>query len=195
LKIEHRFSVYLKKIKSMKYALILFVGLFLWGCGTPVPLTDKIRTEFGLDNEQAMAKVQFLTSATIILERSKTSGNQGTTADGTLIENSSKEQDRIIIPIGTKCVFESFDGDDNEMIVVRFEPGVGHTISFGQRAGQSSGKYYLLADWTKKEGGELEYGNSTYYATTSSGTAYIQVIKKKLQKTRRKDRVVKGMKV
>ena len=176
----------------MKYVLFLFVGLFLVSCGTPVPLTDTIRNEFGLDNEQSMAKVQFKTSATIILERSKESGNQGTTSDGTLIQNSSKEQDRIIIPIGTDCVFESFDGDN---IVVRFEPGVGHTISFGQRAGQSSGKYYLLADWTKKQGGEIEYANSTYYATTSSGTAYIQVIKKKLQKTKRKDRVVKGMKV
>ena len=179
----------------MKYALILFVGIFLWGCGTPVPLTNKIRSDFGLEDEQSMAKVQFKTSATIILERSKESGNQGTTSDGTLIQNSSKEQNRIIIPIGTDCVFESFDGENNEMIVVRFEPGVGHTISFGQRAGQSSGKYYLLADWTKKEGGEIEYANSKYYATTSSGTAYLQVIKKKLQKTKRKDRVVRGMKV
>lgn len=176
----------------MKYVLFLFVGLFLASCGTPVPLTDKIRNDFGLDSDKAMAKVQFLTSATIILERSKESGNQGTTDDGTLIQNSSREQDRIIIPIGTKCVFDSFDGDN---IVVRFEPGVGHTISFGQRAGQSSGKYYLLADWTRKEGGELEYGNKVYYATTSSGTAYIQVLKKKLQRTKRKDRVVKGMKV
>jgi len=176
----------------MKYVLFLFVGLFLVSCGTPVPFTDEISKEFGLDDEQAMAKVQFLTSATIILERSRESGNQGTNEDGKLVQNSSKEENRIIIPIGTKCVFESFDGDN---IVVRFEPGVGNTISFGQRAGQSSGKYYLLADWTKKEGGEVEYGNSTYYATTSSGTAYIQVIKKKLQKTRRKDRVVKGMKV
>lgn len=176
----------------MKYVLFLFTGLLLASCGTPIPLTNEVRTEFGLDNETAMAKVQFLTSATIILERNKESGNQGTDSDGTLIQNSSKEQDRVIIPIGTKCVFESFDGDN---IVVRFEPGVGHTISFGQRAGQSSGKYYLLADWTKKEGGEVEYANNTYYATTSSGTAYVQVLRKKLQKTKRKDRVVKGMKV
>ncbi|PHR30360.1 MAG: hypothetical protein COA38_10290 [Fluviicola sp.] len=176
----------------MKYVLFLFAGLLLASCATPVPLTDKLRDEFGLDDETSMAKVQFLTSATIILERSKESGNQGTTSDGTLVQNSNKEQERIIIPIGTKCVFESFD---DENIIVRFEPGVGHTISFGKRQGQSSGKYYLLADWTKKEGGQVEYANSTYYATTSSGTAYIQVTKKKLQKTKRKDRVVKGMKV
>lgn len=176
----------------MKYVLFLFVGLFLVSCGTKVPFTSAIRDEFGLDDEKALAKVQFFTSASIFLERSKESGNQGTTSDGTLIQNSNKEQDRIIIPIGTKCVFESLDGDN---IVVRFEPGVGNTISFGMREGQSSGKYYLLADWTAKEGGKLEYGNTVYYATTASGTAYMQVMRKKLQKTKRKDRVVKGMKV
>lgn len=177
----------------MKYALLLVVGVLLASCGTKIPFTNNTRTEFGLDSEKEMAKVQFFTSATIILERSKESGNQGTTDDGTLVSNSNKEQDRIIIPIGTKCVFEKFD--ENENIVVRFEPGVGHTISFGMRQGQSSGKYYLLADWTTKQGGKMKYGNSIYYATSSSGTAYIQVIKKRLQKTKRRDRVVKGMKV
>lgn len=176
----------------MKYALILFVGLFLVSCGTKIPFTSAVRDEFGLDNEAALAKVQFFTSATIIFERNKESGNQGTTSGGTLIQNSNKEQDRIIIPIGTKCVFESLE---DENVIVRFEPGVGNTISFGMRAGQSSGKYYLLADWTQKEGGKLTYGNNDYFATTSSGTAYLQVVRKKLQKTKRKDRVVKGMKV
>lgn len=176
----------------MKYALLLFVGLFLVSCGTKVPFTSAVQDEFDLNDAQSLAKVQFFTSATIYLERSKESGNQGTTEDGTLVQNSNKEQDRIIIPIGAKCVFESLDGEN---IVVRFEAGVGNTISFGVREGQSSGKYYLLADWTAKEGGKMEYGNNVYYATTASGTAYIQVMKKKLTKMKRKDRVVKGMKV
>ncbi len=177
----------------MKYALMIFAGVLLASCGTKVPYTNDIRDEFGLDNDKAMAKVQFYTSGTIILQRSKESGNSGTTSDGALVSSSNKTQDRIIIPQWTKCVFEEFDEDGN--IVVRFESGVGHTISFGQRQGQSSGKYYLLADWTTNEGGKVEYGNNTYFATSSSGTAYIQVVKKKLQKTKRKDRVVKGMKV
>ncbi|MCH2223224.1 MAG: hypothetical protein MK066_00550 [Crocinitomicaceae bacterium] len=177
----------------MKYVLFLFIGVILASCGTKIPYTSRVADDFGLDNEKSMAKVQFFTSATIIIERSKSSGNQNTTSDGTLVSNSSSEKDRIIIPLGTKCVFEKFDEDNN--IVVRFEPGVGHTISFGKREGQSSGKYYLLADWTSKKGGEMKYGNSTYFANTASGTAYLQVVKKKLQKTKRKDRVVKGMKV
>ncbi len=176
----------------MKYALLLFVGLILASCGTKVPFTSAIQEEFDLKDDKSLAKVQFFTSASIFLERSKSSGNQGTTEDGTLVQNSNKELDRIIIPIGTKCVFESLDGEN---LVVRFEAGVGNTISFGMREGQSSGKYYLLADWTAKEGGKLEYGNYDYFATTASGTAYLQVMKKKLTKMKRKDRVVRGMKV
>ncbi len=177
----------------MKYVLILFAGLIVASCGTKVPYTNAIRDEFGLETEQNMRKVQFFTSATIILEASKESGGQGTNEDGTLVTNSNKEQERIIIPIGTKCVFDSFG--DNGSINVRFETGVGKVITFNIREGQTSGKYYLVADWTQKQGGEVEYGNQVFYATSSSGTAHLQVIMKKLQKTKRKDRVVKGMKV
>ena len=176
----------------MKYALLLFVGVLLVSCGTKIPFTSKVKDEFGLDNDKSMAKVQFYTSATIKLQSSRDSGNQGTTSDGTLISSSNSEQDIITIPIGTKCIFEE-QADGN--ITVRFEPGVGHTISFGMRQGQSSGKYYLLADWKAEKGGAIEYGGKTYYATTSSGTAYLQVVKKKLAKTKKKERFVNGMKV
>ena len=41
----------------------------------------------------------------------------------------------------------------------------------------------------------LTYGNKTYYATTASGESFLQVLKKKLQKSKKQRRVVKGMKV
>lgn len=177
----------------MKYTLLAIVGIILMSCGTRVPYTTSIRDEFGLDSEAAVKKVQFFTSATIILERSKESGNQGTNDDGKLVTNSNKEQDRIIIPLGTKCVFDSYTEDGG--LVVRFEVGVGKDLTFKLREGQTSGKYFLDANWQSGKGGELEYGNETYYATQASGTAYLQVVLKKLQRTKRKDRVVKGMKV
>lgn len=176
----------------MKYTLLFIVGLLFMSCGTRVPYTTAIRDEFGLDSEAAVKEVQFFTSATIILERSKESGNQGT-KDGALVTNSNKEQDRIIIPLGTKCVFDSYADDGG--IIVRFEVGVGKILTFKLREGQTSGKYFLDANWKSGQGGELEYGNETYYATSSSGTAYLQVVLKKLQRTKRKDRVVKGMKI
>ena len=175
----------------MKYIFIALVGLLLVSCGTRIPYTNEIRDEFGLDSEQTIKKVQFITSATIILEKSHESGNQGTDEDGALVSSSNKEQDRVIIPIGTKCVFERFGAQDE--LVLRFETGVNKTINFAVRQGTTNSKYYLVADW--KNGKTINYGNEMYVATGSSGAAYLEVIRKKLQKTKRKDRVVKGMKV
>jgi len=177
-----------------KYILFLIVGIILASCGTKIPYTNQIRDEFGLENEQMVKKVQFFTSATIIMEKNKQSGNQGTDDDGKLVSQSNNEQDRVIIPIGTKCVFEGYGPNDE--LILRFEVGVAKTITFAMRPGTTSGKYYLVADWNNgRSGGVIKYGNETYTATSSSGTAYLQVIRKRLQKTKRKDRVVKGMKV
>lgn len=175
----------------MKYVLIAIVGLLLVSCGTKVPYTNAIRDEFGLDSEKKVKSVQFFTSATIKLERSNSSGNQGTDDGGALVTNSSVDKDLIIIPIGTPCVFEEYTETGD--IVVRYEVGVNNVLTFKMREGQTSGKFYLDADWKNK--GAIEYGNVVYNATSASGTAYLMVILKKLQKTKRKERVVKGMKV
>lgn len=177
----------------MKYALFLILGIVLTSCGTKVPYTNDIRDEFGLDTDKKLRGVQFYTSATIIMEKSKSSGNQGTADDGVLVSTSNSTQDRIIIPINTKCVFEGF-GPNGELML-RFEPGTGKTILFATRANQTTGKYYLVADWVQSKGGKLTYGNEEYFANSSSGNSYLQVVLKKLQKTKRKDRIVKGMKV
>jgi hypothetical protein len=178
----------------MKYIVILLMIEFLISCGVKVPYTNEVRDEFNLLSADKLKKVQFFTSATIILEKSRQSGSQGTASDGALVTSSNKEQDRIIIPINTKCVFENY-GSQGE-IIVRFEVGVGRTITFAIRqANTSSAKYYLFADWAQDKGGKLTYANETYYAQTSSGTAYLMVKRKNLKKTKRKDRVVKGMKV
>ncbi len=175
----------------MKYLLIAFIGLMLASCASKVPYTDHLRDEFGLDSEKTIKKVQFLTSSTIILEKNKVSGNLDTDDDGKLVESSNKQQHRVIIPAGTKCVFVRFA--ENGGIVVRFELGTGKELTFQQRQGSGSGKYYFVADWQNK--GAVKYGNEMFSATTASATAYIIVKKKKLNKTKRKDRVVKGMKV
>lgn len=178
----------------MKYILTLSIFGFLLSCGVKVPYTNEIRDEFNLTSPEKIKKVQFYTSATIIMEKSKTSGGQGTASDGALVTSSNKEQDRIIIPINTKCVFDNF-GSNGE-IVVRFEVGVGKTISFAVRQNQTTNaKYYLQAEWIQEKGGKITYGNEPYYAAASSGVAYLMVKRKNLQKTKRKDRVVKGMKV
>ncbi len=184
--------LYRAKIFIMKYSLLLFVGLILFSCGVKVPLTDQIKEEYNL-NEQNMKKVQFYTSSTIILTKSKVSGSQGTSDGGALVSSKNSEQDRVIIYPNTKCIFDGF-GPNNELNI-RFEVGVGNFLKFAVRPNQNGGKYYLKADWKQDQGGQLTYGNQTYFADTNSGSAYLMVVLKKLNKTKRKDRRVKGMKV
>lgn len=176
----------------MKYLSILAVGFILFSCGKKVAVTNQLKEDYNL-NEKNMKIVQFYTSQIIYLERSKTSGTQGASSDGTLVASKSSEQDRIIIPSHTKCVFDSYGA--NGEVIIRFETGVGKTLKFAVRPTQTSGKYYLVADWKQDKGDEIMYGNETYYATAESGSAYLMVVLKKLNKTKRKDRVVKGMKV
>ena len=179
----------------MKYLFILFVGAILASCSAPIAYTNAVKEEFGLDSEAAVKKVQFKVSTTIKLIRSSSSGNQGTDESGVLVSSSNKEEEVVIIPIGTLGVFEEY-GDNGE-IVVRFELGPGKVLTFATRSGQENGKYHIVADWKTEpqKGGKIEYGNQTYYVEKSGGYAYLMVLKKKLNKTKRKDRVVKGLKV
>ncbi len=181
------------KKTTMKFALIPVLILLLMSCGTKVPFNNDIRERFDLTTDKDLRKVQFFTSQTIILEKSKSSGNQGTTDAGALVTNSSKEENRVIIPIFTKCVFDGF-GPNGELML-RFELGTGKTISFSVKSKEPTAKYYLNAEWTVNQGGKLQYGNEQFSTMSSSGNAYLLVVTRRLQKTKRKDRVVKGMKV
>lgn len=177
----------------MKYLLIIFVGVVLASCGKKVAYTNQLRDEFGLDNVNTIKKVQFFTSQTIILVRSKVSGSTGTASDGALVTNKNKEEDRITIQAQTPCIFEKIEATGE--ISIRFEVGVAKTLSFNLRQQSETGKYYLVAKWDMNKGGELSYGNEAYTVASSAGNTYLMVKIKNLQKTKRKDRVVKGMKV
>lgn len=178
----------------MKFFSLLLLATLLFSCGTKVPYTNEVRDEFELNTDKKMAGVQFYTSSDIVMEKSKSSGNQGTTDDGVLVTTSSKNEDRITIVKNTPCIFEGY-GPNGEL-KLRFEEGSGRVITFAVRPNQSaSKKYFLVAEWDPNKGGKIEYGGDVYYANASSGSAYIQVVLKNLQKTKRKSRVVKGMKV
>lgn len=165
-------------------------ALILVSCATKVPYTDKIRDEFELD-EKRIKKVQFFTSSEIIMYRASSSGSKGTQEGGVLVESSHSKEDRIIIPPRTKCVVEKM-GENGELSI-RFESGANRYLVFKTRSNGNS-RYYLDAIW--KDGkGEINYANELYMATGVSGNAYLLVQIKKLQKTQRQDRIVKGVKI
>ena len=176
----------------MKWFALVIVGLSLFSCGVKIPYTKEVKENYGLKDED-MKKVQFFTSSTIILQRKNSVENKGTGDDGTLISNENSNENRIIIPVNTRCVFEK-EGE-NGQLYVRFEVGQNKYIPFAVRKTHSDNRFYLEAKWEPNKGGEMDYGNLTYYATGESGSSYLLVKIKKLKKTRRKDRIVKGMKV
>jgi hypothetical protein len=185
-----------KNKEIMKRLFFALLGLFiLASCAVKVPMTKQIQAEYNLSTENlAKQKIQFFVSSEIILERSTQKGSSTTTTDGTLVTNSSKISDRIIILPKTKCVLDKV-GDKGDFLI-RFEVGPGRTLTFMTRPNMDAGKYYFVAEWQQGKGGKVVYGEKEeYFATAESGNAYLLVKVKKSQKNKRKDRVVKGMKV
>jgi hypothetical protein len=187
-----------KKLDMYKLFVIVFSVVALTSCGVKVPFTPQIKDEFGLDENEKMRKVQFFTSHTIILDEDTKKDSQNSTQNGALVSSSNSKKESIIIPAGTRCVFEDF-GPKGE-IQVRFELGDQKIISFATKAEGSSNakRYYFEADWQAQGGAKVKYGGGTYRVDLLRGsprTAHLLVVKKRLEKSRRKERVVKGMKV
>jgi hypothetical protein len=176
----------------MKSIFFISAFILLSSCAIKVPLTKAIKEEFNL-TAQNIKQVQFYVSTQIVMERSSQKGSSETNSDGTLVSSSNNEKERIIILPKTAGIFEKFGAENHA--IIRFESGDGKYITFATRPNMDNGKYYLLADWEPSKGGKMTYGNEEYYATSISGESFLMVKIKKSQNTKRKDRVVKGMKI
>jgi hypothetical protein len=179
------------------FFLLLSLATVLISCGVKVPYTTQIRDEFTLDTDEKIRQVQFYTSHTIILNQEKRDDSQNTTQNGTLVSSSSSERETVVIPALTTCVFEGF-GPKGE-VIVRFEVGDGKILTFATKTeGSSIKRYYFDADWNSQGGPKINYGENTYKIDLMRGApraAHLLVVKKRLQKTKRKERVVRGLKV
>lgn len=180
-----------------QFVLFTLLALVTVSCGTKMPYTTAIRDEFSLDSEEKLRQVQFFISHTIILNQVNKQESELTTQNGALVSSSNSQSESVIIPAGTKCIFEGF-GDAGQ-ILVRFETGDQRYIPFATKNdGASIRRYYLDADWTASGGAKINYGGNTYKVDLTRGmprAAHLEVVKKKLEKTKRKERVVKGLKV
>jgi len=175
----------------MKYFYLFALALISISCGVKVPYTTQLRDEFGLDTEEKILRVQFFVSGTIYLDEEKRNESQNTTQNGTLISSSSSNKESVIIPINTKCIFEGF-GNKGELLV-RFETGDGKVIPFATReGGASTGKRFFFSPETNSSG-SLYKGRTA--VTTDARNVHLLVIKRRLDRSKRKERVVKGMKV
>ena len=126
------------------------------------------------------------------------SENQNTTENGTLVASSNSKKESLIIPTGTKCIFEGFGA--NGEIKVRFELGDDKYLVFSTKSDVvRNRRYFLKADWTAQGGPKINYGGNVFkidmQRSVNARSSYLQVLKKNLQRNRRKERVIKGLKV
>ena len=178
------------------FALIVLSFVF-YSCAVKVPYTKEVSQEFGLESEEKMRKVQFFTSSTIILNQVAEASSETTTdGSGTLVSSSTSESESLIIPANTKCIFEGYG--PNKEIRVRFETGDKKFLQFLSKGNQMRDRFYFVANWKASGGPVVDYGGKTFKVDMMRGAArssYIRVSKKRLQSTKRKERVIKGMKV
>lgn len=178
-------------------AILLLLSLTIVSCGTKVDYTTAIRDEFSLDSEEKLRQVQFYTSHTIILNQVNKQSSELTTQNGALVSSSNSQSESVVIPAGTRCIFESF-GDAGQLNV-RFETGDQRYIPFATKSdGATIRRFYLDVDWAAQGGATLKYGGNTYKVDLTRGApraAHLLIVKKKLERTKRKERVVRGLKV
>ena len=178
-----------------KFCLYLSILLLLSACATQVPYTKLVRDEFSLDSEEKLAKVQFYISHTIVMDEEVKNENSTTTSNGVLINSSNSQKETVIIQAGTKGIFDSY-GTKGE-ILVRFEVGEGKLLKFSS-GNEANRRYYFDVDWNQSGGPKVQYGGKTFKVDVMRGSprsAYLKIARKKLEKIKRKDRFVRGMKV
>ena len=179
----------------MKYAVIIALVSTLFSCAVQEPYTNKIRDEFSLDSEEKLSKVQFFLSSTIVLDEEIKNENSTTTSNGVWINSSNSQKETVIIQAGTKGIFDSY-GTKGE-ILVRFEVGEGKLLKFSS-GNEANRRYYFDVDWNQSGGPKVQYGGKTFKVDVMRGSprsAYLKIARKKLEKIKRKDRFVRGMKV
>lgn len=178
-----------------KLLYLISLAIIVSSCGMKVPYTSNLREEFNLDTDEKMGKVQFFTSATIILNQELKADNQVTTQNGMLVSSSNSQKESIIIPASTRCLFDHF-GPKGE-VFVRFETGDGRVLRFFSKS-DASKRFYFDVDWSQQGGPKLQYGDYTYKVDLMRGnprSAVLMVARKKLEKSKRKERVARGLKV
>lgn len=175
----------------LRFSLLFgIITILLSSCSVKEAFTKNMVDEYDL-TERSMKQLQFYTSDYIILKSNRSVSSQHID-DGKIISSKNNKNYQIIFEPRTKCVLESFDGEN---LFIRFEQGKDKFLKFAVRRNDLSGKYYLVADFSNGQKGEVQYEGKSYYIDSRSANSFLMVAVKKLDKTYGGTKVVKGMKV
>jgi hypothetical protein len=178
-------------MKSLRN-IVLFLGMAaaLGSCKNLVPYTDAMKTRHGWSNEQIKG-IQFYVSHDVVLRRELTQGSTDIVAGKIKIVDGRKV-DEIIIRAGTPGVVS--DIPNSNKILVSFEVGDDHYLSFGVNP-EVGEKYVLLASEWRNGMGKVHYAGSEYYTDKDSKFAYLMVDLHRIDRMSVNEHVAKGRKI
>ncbi len=173
-----------------KTIVFLFVAFTFASCKNLVPYTDAMKKKYSW-GENEIKRIQFYLSREVVLQRQITNGSTEI-VQGKIKTVKGKKVDEIIIPAGTKGVVTDIPRQDK--LLVSFEVGDDHYLSFGVNPNATE-KYMLLASDWKNEMGRVHYAGNEYYTDPDSKYAYLLVDLRKVEDMQIKQRIAKGRKV
>jgi hypothetical protein len=175
-----------------RIALIaVIVTLALASCSPKIQFTQAVKEQNQLTDDE-MKKLQFYTSGDIVLQRNQKDDSGKETDDGELVLTSGSSVDQVIIPAGTPGIVVGAKG--NNAMLVRFEPGEGKYLVFGD-LNNRKGPYQLIPEGEKGGKKYVTYAGNKYSLSGTSEYVSLTFKMKRLNKVRKDERVVKGMKL
>jgi hypothetical protein len=173
-----------------KLLLFLTLTAVLSSCKNLVPYTDAMKKKYNWSDEQ-IKRIQFYVSHDIILHRELTRGSTEI-VQGKIKTINGKKVEEILIRQGTPGVLVELPKQDK--MLVSFEMGDDHYLSFGVNP-NAGDKYVLLAsDWSNGMG-KIHYSDQEYYTDPDSKYAFLLVDLRRIQKMDINQRVARGRKV
>lgn len=175
----------------MKRIILFFaVAALFSSCKNLVPYTDTMRKKYNW-NEEQIKRIQFYVSHDVVLHRELSNGSTEI-VQGKIKTIRGRKVDEILIPTGTKGVVTDIPKENK--LLVSFEVGDDHYLSFGVNP-NASDRYVLLASDWKNEMGKVHYAGNEYYTDPDSKYASLLVDLRKIENMQVKQRIAKGRKV
>ena len=180
-------------MKNLRLLLFIAIaGLILSSCSPKIPLTQSLREQYKL-SENDLKSLQFYNSHEIILNRAQRSAQEQETVEGTLTIKNDRSLEQIVIKAGTPGLVLTVPGTNT--MAVSFEAGEGTGLIFGTSVKGDNERYSLMAPKWENNRGVIEYAGKTYYTSRGSGNTHLLFKMKRLSKYVKKQRVVKGRKI
>ena len=173
-----------------KFILFIAIASTLASCKNLVPFTDALKRDHNWTTDQ-LKGVQFYLSHDVILRRELSKGTSEI-IHGKIKMVDGRKVDEILIKAGTPGILTDMP-KENKMLV-SFEVGDDHYLSFGVNPNKGE-RYVLLASEWNNGMGKVHYSGEEYYTDPDSHGAFLLVDLHKINNTSLNQHVAKGRKL